>query len=220
MAIVSGNYTPNNSVPMDTRTIVENEAAIMNIENPHEGLIVYAKDNDTLYKITEVNIVNEAGVEFVEVKSYEKIADEYIDENELENKLNDYLDNKRFKYLTQEEYNALSDDEKDDEAIVYCITDAEADYYNKEEIDNKLAEIGEGEDVNLDNYYTKEDIDANYYTKTQVSRNLQDYVNTSALNTKLEDYYTKAEVDALLNEMAAQLSSLQSQIIKLEDPTE
>jgi hypothetical protein len=216
MAIVSGNYTPNNSVPMDTRTIVENEAGIKTIENPHEGLIVYVKDNDTLYKITEVNVVSEAGVEFVKVKAYKKVADEYIDENEL----GYYLDGKRFKYLTQEAYDALTDNDKNDESIVYCIIDADPDYYNKEEIDNKLAGLGGGESVNLDNYYTKGDIDNNYYTKTQVNRNLQDYVNMSALNTKLADYYTKAEVDALLEGIAAQLLSLQSQVIKLEDPTD
>jgi hypothetical protein len=40
------------------------------------------------------------------------------------------FDNKSFKYLTQAEYNALSDDEKNNEAVVYCITDAEPPVQN------------------------------------------------------------------------------------------
>ena len=49
--------------------------------------------------------------------------------NELD-EVEEMFDNKSFKYLTQAEYNALSDDEKNNEAIVYCITDAEPPVQN------------------------------------------------------------------------------------------
>ena len=53
----------------------------------------------------------------------------------------DLLDNKKIKYLTQQEYEELSDSNKEDDTIVYNIIDAEDDHNHN------------------DMYYTKEDID-------------------------------------------------------------
>lgn len=66
------------------------------------------------------------------------------------------------------------------------------DYYTKEEVNTKVAEI------DLSNYYTKEEIDSkltNYYT--------QEEVNNKVGKIDLTNYYTKEEIDEKLKSSTA-----------------
>ena len=52
----------------------------------------------------------------------------------------DLLDGKKLKYVTQAEYDALTDDKKNDENIIYNITDADIpDYVTQEELNTAIA---------------------------------------------------------------------------------
>lgn len=55
----------------------------------------------------------------------------------------DLLDGKKLKYVTQAEYDALTDDKKNDENIIYNITDADIpDYVTQEELNTAIANAG------------------------------------------------------------------------------
>ena len=111
--------------------------------------------------------------------------------------------------LTQAEYDAL---EYKDPDTIYIITDAEADYYTKEEIDDKLSNIDvSGGDVDLSNYYTKDEI----YNKNEVDEALQNvsvdltgyateqWVNEQGYLTSIpENYVTESELGDSLNNKA------------------
>ena len=54
----------------------------------------------------------------------------------------DLLGDKKLRYLTQAEYDALTDDEKNDENIIYNITDVNIDGFATEDyVNNKLANL-------------------------------------------------------------------------------
>ena len=54
----------------------------------------------------------------------------------------DLLGNKRLRYVTQEEYDALTNEQKNDENIVWNITDPVIeDYVTEEELDQALEEL-------------------------------------------------------------------------------
>ena len=56
---------------------------------------------------------------------------------------NDLLGDKKLRYLTQAEYDALTDDKKNDENIIYNITDADIpDYVTQEELNTAIANAG------------------------------------------------------------------------------
>ena len=61
----------------------------------------------------------------------------------------DLLGDKKLRYLTQSEYDALTDDEKSDENIIYNITDADIpDYVTQEELNTAIEENGFSGDYN------------------------------------------------------------------------
>ena len=61
----------------------------------------------------------------------------------------DLLGDKKLKYMTQEEYDLLTDDEKNDENIIYNITDADSpDYVTQEELNTAIQENGFSGDYN------------------------------------------------------------------------
>ncbi len=84
--------------------------------------------------------------------------------------VNEMLGGKRLVYLTQAEYDNLTEAEKNDENVVYNITDVEIDYVTEEELNNKeyatqiyvSAKIAEaqlsGGEVDLSAYATKDDL--------------------------------------------------------------
>ena len=106
------------------------------------------------------------------------ILNNYYTKDEIDDKL-EHIDVDLTGYakkatLTQAEYDALT--EKDPDTI-YIITDAETDYYSKEEVDNKVANVT----VDL----------TGYATETWVNEQLQDI----EVDVDLTAYYTKEEVD-------------------------
>ena len=84
--------------------------------------------------------------------------------------VNEMLGGKRLVYLTQAEYDNLTEEEKNNENVVYNITDVEIDYVTEEELNNKeyatqiyvSAKIAEaqlsGGEVDLSAYATKDDL--------------------------------------------------------------
>ena len=84
--------------------------------------------------------------------------------------VNEMLGGKRLVYLTQAEYDILTEEEKNNENIVYNITDIDIDYVTEEELNNKeyatqiyvSAKIAEaqlsGGEVDLSAYATKDDL--------------------------------------------------------------
>ena len=66
---------------------------------------------------------------------------------------------------------------EDIEEIAKKIPYPSTEYYNKDEIDAKLAE---------------------YYNKDEVADILLDYYDKDAVDSKLDDYYTKTEIDSIL----------------------
>ena len=86
------------------------------------------------------------------------------------------------------------------------------DYYNKEEVDEKIAEIPTFDPTN---YYDKSDVDTllngkadvsdlpdmtNYYDKSETDALLDDKANVSDL-PDMTDYYTKSEVDTKITDL-------------------
>ena len=58
----------------------------------------------------------------------------------------DLLGGKKLKYVTQTEYDLLTDDEKNDENIIYNITDPDIkDYVTEEELDQIIEELIQNE---------------------------------------------------------------------------
>ena len=84
--------------------------------------------------------------------------------------VNEMLGGKRLVYLTQSEYDNLTEEEKNNENVVYNITDIDIDYVTEEELNNKeyatqiyvSAKIAEaqlsGGEVDLSAYATKDDL--------------------------------------------------------------
>ena len=85
--------------------------------------------------------------------------------------VNEMLGGKKLVYLTQAEYDILTEAEKNDENVVYNITDIDIDYVTEEELNNKgyatetyvnnkisEAQLGGG-GVDLSNYATLEQVD-------------------------------------------------------------
>lgn len=85
--------------------------------------------------------------------------------------VNEMLGGKRLIYLTQAEYDNLTEEEKNNENVVYNITDIDIDYVTEEELNNKgyatetyvnnkisEAQLGGGE-IDLSNYATLEQVD-------------------------------------------------------------
>ena len=66
-------------------------------------------------------------------------------------------------------------------------------YYTREQIDGGFYTKSQV-DTNLENYYTKTEINDGYYTKSQVDTNLENYYTKSEVDNK--GYCTEAEVDA------------------------
>ena len=81
-------------------------------------------------------------------------------------------------------------------------------YYNKDEIDDKLDAIeipGDGDIIDLDEYVKHEYLDDNYHNKTVVDKKIQKVrneipdVSSKVDRIELEDYYNKEEIDEKLD---------------------
>ena len=101
------------------------------------------------------------------------------------------------------------------------------DYYNKEEVDEKIAEIPTFDPTN---YYDKSDVDtllngkadvsdlpdmSNYYDKSETDALLDDKANVSDL-PDMTDYYTKSEVDTKITDLY-QIKTAAGDIVNITD---
>lgn len=68
------------------------------------------------------------------------------------------------------------------------------DYYTKSQIDELIAKIPGSPDLNLDNYYTKDET----YNKSEIDQKISEIEHPSV---DLSNYYTKSEVDNLIPEV-------------------
>lgn len=87
------------------------------------------------------------------------------------------------------------------------------------DLDNTITEVSEREKALgnslTNNYYTKTDSDARYYTQNQVNTKLNDYVLTSTLTS---DYYNKDYIDAKFLEVGTEYTNyVLNQIAKVEE---
>lgn len=127
--------------------------------------------------------------------------------------LNDMLGGKKLVYLTEADYNALTEEQKNDEGIIYNITDAESADHEHENLEflNKLQpvtfKIGNAiRELNYDNAAIEislEDIgvngeghdhDGRYYTETEVDGLLAQKSNEG--HNHHGDYYQKSEIES------------------------
>ena len=191
--IVSGGpFKPSGKdMPVDARTRVESYADIASIPNPHVGLKITVKVDETnnnkmtdyIVKSLKANSMGVADSAINEVVRYvdylgvsssgggisqedintavnnyltehpvaggattEQAAQIEANKNGIADIINNKLDGKTFKFLTQAEYDALSESEKNNETIEYHITDATENSHthtNKEVLD-KISENAEG----------------------------------------------------------------------------
>ena len=83
--------------------------------------------------------------------------------------VNEMLGGKKLVYLTQTEYDNLTEEEKNNENIVYNITDSSKEYVTIDDLDSyatktyvntKIAEASLGGEVDLSNYATKTDLNS------------------------------------------------------------
>lgn len=87
------------------------------------------------------------------------------------------------------------------------------------DLDNSITEVSEREKALgnslTNNYYTKTDSDARYYTQNQVNTKLNDYVLTSTLTS---NYYNKDYIDAKFLEVGTEYTNyVLNQIAKVEE---
>lgn len=76
-------------------------------------------------------------------------------------------------------------------------------YYTKTEIN-----------TNLGNYYTKSEINTslnNYYTKSEIDNELDDYYTKTEIDTNLDSYYDKTEIDESQDSQNTQIEELQEE---------
>ena len=73
----------------------------------------------------------------------------------------DLLGDKKLRYMTQAEYDELTDDEKNDETIVYNITDADiSDYVTQEELNAAVSNSSRIVMLSQEAYEALENIDS------------------------------------------------------------
>ena len=170
--------------PLDTRSIVktiEERNAHVTGNRAYEGMKVYVLAEKKEYRYNgndweEVGGITDEQLEKLTI-AYEHsqtphVTEEYVDTKiaDTNGYINEMLGGKKLVYLTQAEYDILTEEEKNNENIVYNITDIDVDYVTEEELNNKeyatqiyvSAKIAEaqlsGGEVDLSAYATKDDL--------------------------------------------------------------
>ena len=173
----SGPFKPTGKdMPVDARTRVETYADIVSIPNPHVGLKITVKVDETndnkmtdyIVKSLKANSMgnpNSVIDEVVRYADYLGVSSSgggtgssgnvdltgYATETYVDNAIDAALDGHTFRFLTQAEYDVL---ETKDPLVEYHITDAtdvSANYYTKPEIDEKIENAVTG-NVDLTSY--------------------------------------------------------------------
>ena len=118
------------------------------MELRYEGLVTYEKVNKLLkvYKGNNVwQVVGEGGgsvdtSSFITLTQLSQQLSNYYTIEEADDKIG----NKTHKYLTQSEYDLLSNEEKNNESITYFITDAKEDVFSLKLVGNTLSLLKNG----------------------------------------------------------------------------
>ena len=138
--------------------------------------------------------LNNRTKELVDIEKNRAMAVEGVLENSIADVL-EMFDGRAFKYVTQEEYNNLSNEQKNDTSITWCITDAEDPEY-----------------VDMDLYQTIYDESLETSVKTIPGAINELHValnNLSGSDHNHDDkYYTETEIDAKLGEISEECGEL------------
>ena len=125
----------------------------------------------------------------VSVSSLKKVTNGII--NKIDDLIDERLDGKSFKYLTLAEYEALSDAEKNDDTIVYHITDAQLSYndlIDLPEIPSSVSQLNNDSGFLTEipeEYITEEELEAKgYTTSSQIPTNVSQLNNDSGFATE------------------------------------
>lgn len=148
----------------------------------YSGLAPEVQNNGTVYFITDRGVIYHNGIEYGEkIRDYNSLNNIPLSIEDGEVKVSEnYMSffksiGIEVKEMTSEEYNNLLPEEKEDERIIYFTNDGQLS----------------SEGINLENYYTKEEVNSliptDFYTKEE----------TNALIPT--DFYTKEEVDNLVD---------------------
>ena len=172
---------------LDDRQSFETLEELLACTDVPEGFISYCKENQTRYEFKD-----NSWIEYKESTSTEEL-DLFAEKIKADIKEN-FLDNKKFKYLTQEQYYNLSDEQREDETIVYNIIDADDVIITDEDI--RAAVIHEGD--------TEPDEDEKIWFDS----------NSGSSSSGL------TENNPIILELFACIKSLQDKVIRLEEEVE
>lgn len=155
------------------------------------------------------------------------------------NRVESMLGGKSIVYITQAEYDALSESEKTNELKTYFITDADDShnhddlYYTEDEINTLLAGKSDlGHDHN-DKYYTETEVNTKLAEKSDKTHGHSDLATTDSLNSAVNtinaaiakksdsthkhdnDYYNKTDATSKFNDIEGDITSLGQEITAL-----
>lgn len=149
-------------------------------------------------------------------------------EGALENSIADVLemfDGKAFKYVTQEEYDNLSEEQKNDTSITWCITDAEdvdMDLYQTvydESLETSVKNIPGAINelhVALNNLAGSDhDHDDKYYTETEIDAKLDNKADKEHTHEDIENDITIINTD--IDNIQGDIRSLNTEVSKKVD---
>ena len=156
------------------------------------------------------------------------------------NRIENMFDGRSIVYLTQAEYDALSEAEKNNETITYFITDADDShshddlYYTEDEVDTLLAGKSDLGHTHDDRYYTETEINTLLADKANKTHEHNDLATVDSLNNAVstinaeiakksdkthkhdDDYYNKTEATTNFKNINDALDSMDQEITTLE----
>lgn len=239
----AGNLEVLAGAPLDARSVVPTKADLTVSENfpySYVGMMVIVKEEGKAYILNNEDFTIASNWKEVGTGSSEGSGGEPIDLSDYYTKSETYSKNEVDGLIDAipsgsgdpvDAYTKAETDEllnaKADSSNVY----GKEDVYTKDEIDDIIDGIDSGSgsgEVDLSDYYTKDNVDtalsgkadvSTTYTKSEVDGLLDDKANTSDVYAKTDTYsktevddlidaipsgdaYTKAETDALLNDKA------------------
>ena len=199
---------------LEINTLLEGKS---NVGHAHDD--IYYTETEIDDKIVEIN-------ESINNSVQDETDRASLAESNLQVSINNTIEmfgGKSLKYLTQAEYDALTDEQRQDESIAYMVIDASDEhdhddsYYSKDEIDVFLENVQAKDHAHDDLYYTETEIDAKIVEiNEKINESVQDETDRASLaesnlqvnidNTiamlggKSLRYVTQAEYDALTDE--------------------
>ena len=155
------------------------------------------------------------------------------------NRVESMLGGKSIVYITQAEYDALSESEKTNELKTYFITDADDShnhddlYYTEDEVNTLLAGKSDLGHIHDDRYYTETEINTKLAEKADKTHEHSDLATVDSLNNAVNtinaaiakksdnthnhdgDYYNKTEATTKFSDIEGDITSLGQEITAL-----